>query len=111
MDEAIAPDWLEGEALEEFNRLYKMRSYREDEIDRLAEYAHTIATVKRMRIKLDSEGEVLVSPRTGGAYTNPTYNQMIGMQSRMDKLRDKLFPPNEKPQKKKVNLREELLDG
>ena len=85
---------LEKLARLELDRLHKIRAYREDELDRVAEYAYCLAQCCIMRKKLQSEGETLISENTGRAYTNPVYNQLQSVQSRMDKLRDKLYPPN-----------------
>lgn len=109
MSEKInAPSWLSTKAKQEFKRLYSLREYKPDEIDRLAEYAHTIVAVYRLRKIVDDEGEVLVSPRTGAAYANPSYNILTNLQGRMDKLRDKLFPPPKTTTAKKKTLRDTL---
>ena len=104
-----APKYLSKEAKKEFQRLSQLREFRPDELDRLAEYAHTISMVHKFRKQLIIEGEVLISPRTNAAYTNPTYNHLVGMQTRMDKLRDKLFPALNKEKPKKTTIRDELL--
>ena len=104
-----SPEYLGSDAKKEFQRLLKLREFRPDEIDRLAEYAHTIAMVKLFRKQVLEQGEVLISPRTGAAYTNPVYNHLTGLQTRMDKLRDKLFPPVNKEKPKKTTIRDELL--
>jgi hypothetical protein len=100
---------LEKLARLELDRLYNIRTYREDELDRVSEYAYCIAQVQLMRKKLASEGETLISEKTGGAYTNPVYNQLQSVQSRMDKLRDKLYPPNVEIQAKVKDIRDEFL--
>ena len=100
---------LEKLARLELDRLHKIRSYREDELDRVAEYAYCLAQCCLMRKKLQSEGETLISEKTGGAYTNPVYNQMQSVQSRMDKLRDKLYPPNVENVKQVRDIRDDFM--
>lgn len=93
----------------ELDRLYQVRAYREDEIDRLNEYAYCLAETSLMRKKLQTEGQTLISEKTGGAYTNPVYNQLQSVQSRMDKLRDKLYPPDVQAQKQVKDIRDEFI--
>lgn len=102
------PEWFSSKAKSEYNRLKKIRDFKDSEIDRLVEYAHTICKVQDMRELVEADGEVLISPRTGAAYTNPAYNILTGLQSRMDRLRDKLFPPPKDFKTKKETLRDVL---
>ncbi len=102
------PSWLNQKEKIEFRRLLKFRNYTPEELDRLAEYSHTIVAVYKFRKVVDDEGEVLISPRTGAAYTNPAYNILANLQNRMDKLRDKLYPPPKQHTKKKETLRDIL---
>lgn len=106
------PIWLDGDALAEFRRLRTLRTFEPDELDRLAEYALALVEVARKRKELAEEGDVLVSPRTGSTYTNPLYNQLVSATGRMDKLRDKLFPPKKAQvasARKAKSIREDLL--
>lgn len=94
---------------EEIDRLYRIRSFEEEEIDRVNEYARTKAEVAVLRRKLSIEGATLISDKTGGQYTNPAYTQLQSVLSRMDKLRDKLFPPNSETIKKATDIRDEFF--
>ena len=87
------PLWLKGPALKEYRRLQKMRDFREDELDRLAEYASENVRSIRLVKAVEKEGEVLISPRTGASYINPTTNLLQSSKARGDKLRKELFPP------------------
>ena len=106
--EQLPPEGFSKRAKLEFNRLKKLRPFSDAEIDRLAEYAYTICKVEDMREMVEQDGEVLISPRTGAAYTNPAYNILTGLHSRMDRLRDKLFPPPKEVKLKKQTLRDVL---
>lgn len=100
---------LEQLANYEYDRLIKLRSYREDELDRLYEYARSCAEMQILRKRVALEGEILISEQTGSSYTNPIYTQLQGIQSRSDKLRDKLFPPNFEEVKKATDIRDEFF--
>jgi hypothetical protein len=78
---------------DEYNRLCEIRSFSLEEMDRVNEYARTIAEAAVLRRKLAIEGATLISDKTGGQYTNPAYTQLQSVLSRMDKIRDKLFSP------------------
>ena len=90
---------------EELQELLNRKTYTQEELDRVNEYALCKATVKVMRIKLAEEGETLYSEKTGGVYTNPLYNQLQSVQNRMDRLRDSLFPPT-----KEVKIVKDIRD-
>lgn len=94
---------------QEYDRLLKIKSYNEDELDRLYEYARALAETNILRKKIAIEGETLISEQTGSTYTNPLYTQMQYVQTRMDKLRDKLFPPNATIETKAKDIREEFF--
>jgi hypothetical protein len=93
----------------EYDRLLKIKSFSEDELDRLYEYARTLAETSILRKKLAIEGETLISEQTGSSYTNPLYTQMQYVQTRMDKLRDKLFPPVATVETKAKDIREQFF--
>lgn len=79
--------------VDELNRLHKIKNFGDDEIDRLEEYCRCRIQAFRMRKKIQDEGEVFISSR-GGSYINPRCCLLQSVLTRMDKLRDKLFPPN-----------------
>jgi|TARA_R100000482_G_scaffold118785_1_gene63058 hypothetical protein len=103
-------DAVEETTREELDRLHKIRSYREDELDRVAEYAYTLAQVYHIRKRIQAEGDILFSDKTGATYTNPLQNQLLALQNRMDKLRDKLFPSEQQQTGKMVrDIRDDFL--
>lgn len=94
---------------QEFTRLTGLKSFAEQELDAVYEYARTIAEVNILRKKLAIEGEVLISEQTGSTYTNPLYSQIQYVQGRMDKLRDKLFPAAQQSVEKVKDIREQFF--
>lgn len=94
---------------QEYDRLQQLKVFREDELDRVYEYARALAETNILRKKVAIEGEVLISEQTGSTYTNPTYTQLQYVQTRMDKLRDKLFPPQQQEEPKAKDIREQFF--
>lgn len=78
---------------DEIDRLHKIKKFNDDELDRLEEYCRCRIQAFRMRKLIQDEGEVFISAR-GGSYINPRCCLLQSVLTRMDKLRDKLFPPN-----------------
>jgi hypothetical protein len=98
-------DKLLGKELE---RLAKIKEYKTDEIDRLEEYARCRVHVMILRAKVEAEGEVFTSSK-GGSYLNPRVSILLGVLTRMDKLRDKLYPPKPNAELKRADIRDEFI--
>jgi len=98
---------FESLILAELDRLCKIKDYKADEIDRLEEYARCRIHAMYLRKDVEKEGEVFTS-QNGGSYMNPRVSILMGVQNRMDKLRDKLFPPKPTSELKKADIRDEF---
>lgn len=105
----IVHNELERLAEQEYERLMALRPFLEEELDRLKEYAYCVAECGILRKKVALEGEILISEQTGSSYTNPVYTQLQGVQSRMDRLRDKLFPPQMNTVKPMKDIRDDFF--
>ena len=94
--------------IQEFKRLSEIRKFNPDEMDRLEEYCRCRVQAFRMRAMVEQEGEVFISAR-GGSYMNPRCALLQGVLSRMDKLRDKLFPVDKTQIEETKDIREEFF--
>ena len=94
--------------IDEINRLREIRSFGRDEVDRLEEYVRCRVQAYRMRNLIEQEGEIFVSSR-GGSYMNPRVCLLQSVLTRMDKLRDKLFPPQKIEVDELKDIRDEFF--
>ena len=92
----------------ELERLCSIKEYKNDELDRLEEYARCRIHTMILRRQVEVEGEVFTSNGCG-SYMNPRVSILIGVQNRMDKLRDKLYPPKPLAELKQVDIRDEFI--
>jgi len=53
-------------------------------------YGKTYQEYLKLSSMVDSEGDVLYSPKTGAAYTNPRFNNLQAIQNNLTKLGDRL---------------------
>lgn len=97
----IAPDWIDEEAREEYDRITEILLASGDglalvDMSALAGYAQAYSDVKRLTAIVRLEGETLMSDK-GNAYLNPTMTALSMAHTRLLKYTSKLgFSPSDR---------------